>query len=178
MNSEQHYIYLISSLPMLHFGTKPPFSFARFVSMCHSLIPDEDIDMIKTITLDGAYSYKGEQPTLRKWRSFDTALRNELVRIRAGRKHIDPSKFLRGEDEAEISINHIAINAVRNPSILEGERMLDQARWHTLDEFSIGHYFDIDILIIYAIKLLMLEKWERMASSDKLKLVEEAVAKG
>lgn len=163
---------------MLQFGAKPPFSFEKFIGMCRTLIPDEDIDIIGSITLDGAYGHRGGQATLRKWRSFDTALRNELVRIRASRKRIDPSLYLRGDGESDVSINHIAINAVRNPSILEGERMLDQARWHALDEFSITHYFDIDILIIYALKLLMLEKWERIASSDKLELVEEAVVKG
>lgn len=163
---------------MLHFAALPPFSFEKFIGMCRPLIPGEDIDIIKSITLDGAYAYKGEQPALKKWRAFDTALRNELVRIRASRKHVDPYRFIRGDDEPDVSINHLAINAVRNPSILEGERMLDQARWRALDEFSTGHYFDMDILIVYTIKLLMLEKWERIASSDKPRLVEELTAKG
>lgn len=153
------YTYLISSLPMLHFGAKPPFSFEKFLEICRDKIPDEEIVLLK-IT-----SHK-------KWHSFDTALRNELVKIRAQRKHIDPLKYIRGDSYTEPSIAHIAMNAYRNTSILEAEKMLEQARWQMLDELAVGHYFDLDVLIIYALKLLILERWERIRSSDKSQLLE------
>ena len=83
-----YYIYLISSLPMLHFGLKPPISFERFIRLCQGLLSEEDIEILKVCAQQNIHDYKTGQPTLNKWRVFDTALRNELVKIRAGRKKV------------------------------------------------------------------------------------------
>jgi hypothetical protein len=167
------YIYLISSLPMLHFGIKPPFSLARFIEICKDKIPDADIEVIKLIAEDNVY--KGPQATLKQWAAFDIALKNELVKIRASRKHLDPLKYIRGEEYTEPYIAHLAINAYRASSILEAEKILDEARWQRLEELATGHYFDLDFLIVYAFKLLLLERWQRVNSADKPKLLEETL---
>ena len=172
-----YYIYLISSLPLLLFGMKPPFTFERFLILSDGLIPEEDVTVIKNSSIFGEYDYTVKQPTLKKWVEYDTALRNELVRLRAARKHLEPAKYLREDIYVDSSIPHIALAALRNPSILEGERFLDLERWKFLDELSMGHYFDLDFLIIYALKLLILERWEAIRSPDKSKLLEDVLLK-
>jgi len=162
------YVYLISSLPALHFGAKPPFSSEKFLGMCEKMIPDNEMDFLHSVA-------KGEavkQPAFQKWQEFDVALRNELVKIRASRKHLDPAKYMHQDGFTEPSVSHVAINAHRNVSILEAERMLDQARWVFLDELSVGHYFDIDFLIIYMLKLLILERWSRINTANVASEVE------
>jgi hypothetical protein len=161
---------------MLHFGAKPPFSFEEFFKVCQGLIPDSDIELLKTVSITGEYLYETSQPTLKKWFIFDTALRNELVKIRAARKRIDPVKYLRRQEYAEPMISRIAMNAQKNPSLPEAERMLDRERWQALDDLAAGHYFDIDFLIVYALKLMMLERWERVRTADKSRLLQEAIA--
>lgn len=169
-----YYIYLISSLPMLHFPTKPPFSFERFIEICGDKISQDDINLLKLVR--EGYVYEGPQATLKQWRAFDTALRNELAKIRASRKHVDPLKYLRGQEYyIEPYITHIAMTAYRNPSIIEAERLLDQEKWRRLDELALGHYFDLDFLIVYALKLRILERWERINSADKSLLLKEAL---
>lgn len=167
------YVYLISSLPMLHFGAKPPFSFERFLETCRDKVPEADIGLLKLV--QEGYAYAGSQPTLKKWRAFDTALRNELVKIRASRKHIEPLKYLRGDEYIEPYIAHIAMNAHRTPSILEAEKLLDQERWRALGELAVGHYFDLDFLIVYALELLILERWQRINTADKPRLLQEVL---
>ena len=44
-----------------------------------------------------------------------------------------------------------------------------------MDELATGHYFDLDFLISYALKLLILERWERINSADKPRLLEEVL---
>lgn len=166
------YPYLISSLPFLHFGVRPPFSFEGFITYCQRFIPEEDIGHLKKVSITGEYA-TDVHPTLKKWQDFDTALRNELVRIRASRKHIEPTKYLRQDRFPDSTITHTAIGALRNPSILEAEKMLDGARWRALDEFCFSHYFDLDFLIIYCLRLLILERWERINTSEKAKILEE-----
>lgn len=167
------YVYLISSLPMLHSGAKPPFSFERFLEICQDKISAEDIHLIK-LTQE-AFLYTGDQSTLKQWCAFDTALRNELVKIRASSKHLDPLKYIRGQDYIEPYIAHTAMSVRRSPSILEAERLLDQERWRKLDELALGHYFDLDFLICYALKLLILERWERINTADMPKLLSEVL---
>ena len=158
-----YYTYLISSLPMLHFGAKPPFSTEKFFSICAELISPEDLKSLKNSLKDEAES---------GYHDFETALRNELVKIRAQRKHLDASGFLRRDGYADQWISHIAAGACRNPSVMDAEKMLDLDRWRFLDELLIGHYFDIEVLMIYARKLLILERWERVRTADANKLLE------
>src|SRR3989338_617974 len=124
-----YYIYLISSLALLQFGMKPPFMFEKFLKQCAEFIPDEDLKVLKRCSIDGDYQYEGMQETLKRWRAFDTALRNEIVKVRAGHKHIDPAKYLRKAESFDPSIPHIVLSSHRSPSILEGEQALDEARW-------------------------------------------------
>jgi len=143
---------------MLHFGMKTPFSFEAFIEMCGDSIVDPN------------------QPTLKKWYAFDGALRNALVKIRSARKHVDATRYLRRDADDDPSISHLAMNAYKNPSILESEKMLDEERWHFLSELEVLHFFDIDFLVIYAQKLLILEKWEKINTIDKARALEEVLA--
>jgi len=171
-----YYTYFISSLPMLHFGMKPPFSYEDFIARCKGLILEEDITLIKTLPrleIDTIKDISNE--TVRKWLVFDTALRNELVRQRAARLHKDPNQYLRMAGYTDLSTTHIALSAYRNPAILEAEKILDTARWGALEELAIGHYFDSDALFIYALKLLIVERWARIKQADNLELFEEVM---
>ena len=172
------YIYLIASLPLLQFGAHPPFSFEKFLRVSSKFIPDDDFETLKKSSIDGDYINEASHPTLKRWREFDTALKNELVKIRAGHRHIDPLKYMRHDGYFDTSLSHIAMAAYRNPSPLEGERVLDLERWRMLDEIATGHYFDLDFLITYAHKLLILERWERIEAADKPRILEEALSKG
>lgn len=169
------YTYLISSLPTLHFGIRPVFSFEKFIAYCQRFTSEADTEILKKASITGEYDIEAAHPMLKKWQEFDTALRNELVKIRASRKHIEPAKYLRRDRFPREFITHIAISAHRSPSLLEAEKILDQERWRCLDEFSFGHYFDLDFLIIYALKLLILERWEKINTQDKAQALEEAL---
>jgi len=170
-----YFTYLISSLPMLHFGMKPPFSFKKFLEVCGSFIPESDSAILQNISLMPQNDFNNTQDTLRKWYDFETTLRNELVRFRSARKSIDPSKYLRLDTYSDSRVKWIAHSAQKNPSMLEGEKMLDAKRWHFLDELSLRHYFDMDILIIYGLKLLILEKWHKIVTADAGKELDAVV---
>jgi hypothetical protein len=159
---------------MLHFGAKPPFSFEKFLELCRDLIPAQDIQVLEAV-------YSGNPPEncqiISRWLEFEIILKNELVKIRAVRKKIDPAKYLRPDECAGIGLHHVALAAQRNPSPLEAEKILDHERWNFLDELSFGHYFDLDCLIIYAYKLLILGRWEKIRNADREQLIEGLITK-
>lgn len=162
---------------MLVFNGQAPFSFEKILQLCKGLIPDRDMEIVKITSEKTGYIYKGNQPVLKKWFSFETALRNEFVKIRASHRHIDPAPYLRQDGYSGPSLFHVVMSAHRNPSLLDSERALDQERWNFLEELERGHYFDLDFLIVYALKLLILERWDRISAADKIHLMEGVLTK-
>lgn len=169
------YYYLISSLPMLSFGVKPPFSFAVFLDKCRDFVSQRDMDILKEVSLNNDGSKSEKSPLMRSWKDFDTDLKNELVKIRAQRKHIGSSKYLRRERYVAADTVSLIVAVSRNPSMLDSERSLDQIRWDFLEELVRGHYFDLEFLLVYGFKLRILEKWERINTADKRELLEQAL---
>ena len=172
-----YYTYLISSLPMLNFSAKPPFSLEDFFTKCKNLIPEKEFEILCSVCGPDSYSLDIQSiDSLKQWVNFEIALRNELVRARAGRKKTDPLKFLRLPDSPQAEISHVAMIAYRNTSILEAEKILDQARWNFLEALSFGHYFDFDYLLVYGLKLKILERWDKIQKADKEHLLNAAVS--
>jgi len=170
------YPYLIASLPMLHFGMKPPFSFERFLEVCRPFIPKKDYHLVCTLPKPEQYRENGKRHrTIQKWIEFEGALRNELVKIRASGKHVDPATYLRTVDYSGSSLVPVVMVANTNTSILDAEKTLDEIRWKALEELSTGHYFDLDLLITYAYKLLILQRWEKIRNADGTILLEQAL---
>ena len=157
---------------MLRFGQFLPFSYASFLRKCAEFIPAEDFNTLCR-PVDSA-----SIELVKDINCFEMMLANELVKVRAVSRKVNPEKYLRFEEYSGQAIYHIALAAHRNPSPLEAERYLDQERWNYLEEKSFGHYFDLEVLIIYAHKLLILERWERINSADSRSLLEEAVRQG
>lgn len=170
------YPYLVASLPMLHLGTKPPFSTERFLEIAAQFIPEQDLEALRNLPPVQAYATQGPHPAVVKWLEFDTGLRNELTRQRATRKHLSAQDYLWPEAFVEQQILHTAHAAFRNPDILNAELSLDAARWKALDEISCGHYFDLHYLVAYAYKLKILERWDKIRVASAQKLVEEAIS--
>jgi hypothetical protein len=170
------YPYLIASLPMLHFGMKPPFSFERFCEVCYPLIPEKDSQILRTLPQPEHYFEKGKRHRIiQKWIEFDVALRNELVRLRALKKHIEPVTYLRPDRYRRASLAPAITAATINTTVLDAEKTLDEIRWKALEELATGHYFDLAVLITYAYKLMILQRWENIQSADGQILLEQAL---
>ena len=170
------YPYVIASLPMLHPGMKLPFSFERFLEVCREFIPEKDFQLLSNLPQPEQYFAKGKSHRIiQKWIEFDVALRNELVKVRATRRHLEPATYLRPDGYSGSSLAPVVIAANINTSILDAEKTLDETRWKALEELATGHYFDLDFLITYAYKLLILQRWENIRSADGRILLEQAL---
>jgi hypothetical protein len=112
---------------------------------------------------------------IEKWIEFDVALRNELVRIRATKKHIEPATYMRPNGYRGSSLAPAITAATINTTALDAEKTLDETRWKVLEELATGHYFDLVVLITYAYKLLILQRWENIRSADGSILLEQAL---
>jgi hypothetical protein len=168
------YTYIIASLPALTFPALPPINRQKFLDACRDLVTAEELLLLEALLEDKELPVK-DYALLARWVDFDTALRNELVNLRAGRKRKDPQKYIRENIYWSPEAIHAAMAAYKDISILDAEKILDLERWRYLDELCAGHFFDFEFLIIYALKLKILERWEKIRRADKVKLLEEAL---
>lgn len=169
------YYYLVASLPMLHFGMKPPFSYSDFLEACSLGLNQDDMDILanlSTLRESGSRS-----ALLKKQEGFNRRLRNELVRTRAAKKGKDPNKYLRGDSGVDPFIAPLAHWAVNQDSPREAELYLDRVRWEKIEELKAGHYFDTEYLAAYGIQLQILERWDRINSGNGMKVLEGLVGK-
>lgn len=169
----RQYYYLVSSLPMLEFGAKPPLSYKDFIRCCQGQLASSDMNVIERTTILPYEDIEDPYPALREWKRFDTGLRNELARFRAGKRSKDPAQYIRGEDSSEAFVSGFAHWAVSQDSPIESELYLDRIRWERIEELQMGHYFDIDCLIAYALKLQILERWQTINSGSGMQVILE-----
>jgi len=151
----RQYYYMIASLPLLQIDSPPPFSIEDLYYSCRGNIDDSDLFLLKSLSLEPGIA--GGNAFLEQWYGWETALRNELVRLRSQKKGMDSEKHLR-EGDVFPGIPEIAREAFTQDSPLAGEETLNRARWMKLDELEVGHYFDMVKLMVYALKLQLLQR--------------------
>jgi len=176
---KRFYYYLISSLPMLEFDRKASISYKVFFERCREQLCPDDMRIIERAVLGPFISIDDEFPMLKAWKRFEIALRNELARHRAIKLSRDPVKYLRGEYYIDPFISPLAQWAVSQEggSILDVELYIDKVRWDKIEELTRFHYFDLVYLVGYALKLQLLERWDRIKNVDGMNLLEDLINK-
>jgi len=173
-----YYTYLLSSLPALSFGAKPPISLGEFFDLCSRTIEPESLEELKNAVSNPGWKLRNlSAEILGKWQYFDISLRNELARARAARVKKDPLKYSRPDICPAAEVTHIAMTAYRNKNIIETEKYLDLERWRFLDAQTALNYFDINALVGYALKLKILTRWDKINSADKSRVLRETLEK-
>jgi len=158
------YPYLISSLPFLEFGQSPPWSEDDFLGLVARYVSLADYAIIENLVKDKQPPEK--HPVVEKWNNFEVALRNELARVRAARKRVSFEKYLRLAKEEGPNLSDVVAHALRNPNPIEVEKALDLLRWDFLNQLSFRNCFDLAAIVVYALKLRILWRWEKIKKAD------------
>ncbi len=151
------YYYTVASLPMLFYEEDLSLSIPTLLEMSVIDLADEDYRLIENA---GMRDLDGGDPTcqaLEAWRAWEGTLRNELVKVRAQTKGYEAEKYVREGPEA-FGVERVAREAAGDSSPLAGEDTLNRARWAFLDDLETGHHFDMEKLVVYFLKLQLLER--------------------
>jgi hypothetical protein len=142
---------------LLSYDSERAPSAEQFLDTCRPLVSPQHYSLLESasatdLELDGPGC-----STLDLWRSWEISLRNELVRLRAKNRGREPR--IHGLDSSgPVEPRAIAREAFSQESPLEAEDTLNRARWRYLDELESGHYFDIDKILIYVLRLQILQR--------------------
>jgi hypothetical protein len=168
--------FLVSSLPYLRLGEKPPMDTAGFRAACTGHLSDEEIAAVEAVL-------ENREPACVEAANFwnsETQLRDAIVRIRAKNHGTDASRFIRPHDGFSVSIEKMVTDAFTRPNPLEQEMELDRARWVSADEMALIDPFGLPGLLAFAAKVRLAERWASMdEEKGKIKveeLIEESLA--
>lgn len=157
------YYFFVSSLPYLLYDEGPPIEIEQFIDGARLNLSPGDFADLRTASIDAPDTNESDRRIIAQWKQFERGLRNALVRLRAADLDLAPESFLRvlesGDDgSSEPGLMEAAREAVANESPLAAEHMLGTVRWHYLSELETGHFFDLDAVIIYYLKLQVLSR--------------------
>lgn len=165
---KRSYYYFIASLPSLSFAQPKPVSYEHFLFLCASFLQKKDFTIIKDISLAPMGDEAVPIDAMKKWLIWDRAFREELALLRAtglGRQ------FLIEERKESAAAAHAAMMAkeifgISSP--LEADEQIDRAKWRYIESLEFEHYFDIEWLALYSLKLQILERRERFDEKEGL----------
>ncbi len=155
-----NYYYFAASLPMLSFGVRPPMANEEFISLSAEYLSRGDLKIIKNALLVPTEKDGRGQSTLLRWVEFEDALRNELVNFRAKKLGRDPREYFLGAYVPDPYIAAVIAEAAEAESPLLVQRRIDLTRWDKMEELELFHYFDLQFLIVFYLKLQILNKWD------------------
>ena len=147
------YYYLVATLPLLRYDGVSPFDLDSFLEQCKSQVSDRDYQTIES-ALTGRPS---SHPFLQKWQQFASMVQRELNDQRSKKLGLAAPKY-RNEGEKEFRIGEAVRQAISNENALDAELSLLELKWKYLEEAVALHYFDVEALLAYAVKLQLLER--------------------
>jgi hypothetical protein len=124
--------------------------------MCREQVSADDHAQLARISFAAPGPRPGDHPAWLAYASWETALRNELALQRALRLGLDPAPFLRDAPfYSGLAAQVKDMMGAGTPKAVE--TALDRRRWSRLEELE-GTQFDLGRLVVYRLKLLLLER--------------------
>jgi len=150
------YYYFIAQLPYLIYEQKPPMSSKHFKALASDLLEDGDMKIMEYLSFDQVFSANNTCDFVNNWKNWERALRLNLAKERALKlkREVQITDIPFFPQEAAIT----AVKAVDEKSPLDGEILLDKARWNAIDTIAGGDYFSVNNVYAYYLKLLLLER--------------------
>lgn len=161
----QRYFYFAASLPMISgIDSECPMTTETFLNRCGQLLSREDSEVLSLVLAEDGQPVPSAGPQVRRIVEANRDFRNSLVWFRAVRAGRDPLDYLRGDRFNDPFWAEIANRALKMANLLEGKRLIDRTRWQALDDLVMGHFFDLEWIIVYGLKLKILERYQEIRS--------------
>jgi len=158
---QNRYYYLVSSLPLLQFDEKPGILKKEFLAECAKWLSPPEFSILRAVDMDSSRIPFTSKQILIKWKSIDSSLREDLSKAR---------EITQGASDERLPASMLSVFDKETPFLMEKE--LARKQWVMLDELELGHYFDMNILIIYFLKLQILERFADFNKDEGMRVFE------
>lgn len=169
--------YLIASLPALAVMQKPTIASEDLLSLCEAQLGTSAATAVAWLSQENVLSPPPPaHPFVTDWVARETQLRNAVARMRATRQKRDAAGSIRPHSGFDVRIEHAVEAAFDAPTPLEREASLDRLRWSILDELAGVDPFSERVVLAYAVKLRMAQRWAALDPSTGMKRLDQAIS--
>jgi len=152
------YYYLMAQLPYLIYDQKPPMTSASFKTLAQYFLNEKDAVFMDRLSLNPVFSEKDcGSDFIDNWKNWEYALKLNLGKERAIK--LKKENLITSEPPFfPLEAAAAASKAIDEHSPLEGELVLDKARWIAIDSLAGNDNFHREGVYAYFLKLLLLER--------------------
>jgi hypothetical protein len=128
---------------------------------------------------------------LREWYTFEMHVTNLLVGINCRNFERDPEDELMGDNfvteaikrssakdfglETELEYTGRVLSIAEKQNLLAREKSLDQFKWEQLNHLTLFHYFSIEVVMAYILKLQMIYRWMGLDEKTGREMFEQLI---
>ena len=138
---------MAAQLPGLKLGERTYISREYFLAEAEKWLSPKDFALLCRADLNDFLARKDEPPLLREYKDFEAGLRTGLAALRKGVKE---------DIDYQLADNLAA--ALKSGTPLDKEKRFLSLRWDFIEQKEKEHYFDLEFIISYFLKLQILER--------------------
>jgi hypothetical protein len=137
------------------------------------------------------YVFSFRDQFLTDWFTFEMNVTNVLIGLNCREFEKDPEEELIGDNFVTEAVNKSSakdfglapildyvgqvISIAEKDNLLAREKSLDQFRWDQLDEFTRFHYFSLEVILAYTIKLQLVYRWMELDEQTGRELFKQLI---
>ncbi|MFT5123866.1 MAG: hypothetical protein ACI9TH_000758 [Kiritimatiellia bacterium] len=168
-----NYYDIIAAVPALAFGMPPPMTLEAFIQTCEGRMPSGDEAELAHFVAGDFHACRSDFS--RNWASVEQSLRNEVAGLRAARWKVDPAPYAQYGQGYDSFIDRTVVDAYTKSNPREREQVLDQARWHVLEDLVVPTPFGLAAILATGEKLRIMNRWSRLREDKGWERLDEAI---
>lgn len=153
------FIYILSTLPMLKLDGEGAWEYERFLDDCENLVSPREFHILKNLTLYPDASHHNH--VLNEWRHWMTVMGDMVVKYRAKALGVDPTPYLRSEKDEYPGDERVLESIMSQPGLFAKQQAWEALQWEKLQDLEDESTFTWNALLVYALKLLILQNRRR-----------------
>jgi len=169
---DEAYYYFTATLSYLDFDSIPPMPDEAFLDECERLLTEDDFSIMQGF-LSQREKLNSHNDAVNALAQYNRDFRNEIVWFRTQKVHKDSGDAMRKTRAGSLSIVETIQQASKMPNLLEAEKFLDKARWQNWDHFLMGRQGGLESIIVYGLKLKILNRYNEINSPKGREIFEE-----
>ncbi len=152
------YYYFITQLPTLSFAKETTMNIDTFLAEGEKWLNEKDYKLLLRVNKDKFSVHKSDPQILQMYKTFENKLRTDIAHYRETR-----------QKNVEYKPTTFSSSLIKEKNPLEVETLLMEMRWNKIDEMERDHHFDLDYLILYYLKLQLLDRFFLFNKEEGLK---------
>lgn len=142
------YYYVVAQLPMLSFGKEPGLTIDYFLDETGKWLSRKDYKILASVNMNDISISEKTHSILALYKHYEYRLRTDIARWRQAQK-----------SDQDYKPESFPVSVLKEGNPLDIELKFMEMRWTFIDELERERHFDLGMLILYYLKLQLLQRY-------------------